>query len=208
MVQGVRLAHAATQDTELIALPPPVTASLMPFERTLLVRRSVREFQRDTVGVRELGQLMWAAQGVTGPEGLRAVPSAGSLYPLELYAATRVGLYHYHAEDHALAYLSERDLRPALYRSALGQDPVVDAPVVFVIAAAYERVERTYGHARGPRYVHMEAGHAAQNLLLQAVALGLGGVPIAAFEDEQVQKALGLPDDHAPLYLIPVGRPR
>jgi SagB-type dehydrogenase family enzyme len=100
------------------------------------------------------------------------------------------------------------DLRPALHATALQQDPVLKAPVVFVIAAVYERTQKKYGEERSPRYVHLEAGHAAQNLLLQAVALNLGSVPIGAFIDEQVKEALSLPDDHQPLYLIPVGHPR
>jgi nitroreductase len=79
---------------------------------------------------------------------------------------------------------------------------------VFVIATVYERISRNYGAARSPRYVHMEVGRTAQNLLLEAVALGLGGVPVGAFEDEALQKALALPVDHCPLYLIPIGHPR
>ena len=93
-------------------------------------------------------------------------------------------------------------------RAALEQEAITQAPAVFVIAAVYERTSRKYGSARTPRYVHMEAGHAAQNLLLEAVALGLRGVPIGAFEDEVPQKALELPVDHCPLYLIPIGHPR
>jgi SagB-type dehydrogenase family enzyme len=107
-----------------------------------------------------------------------------------------------------LKRLSDRDLRPAVYRAGLEQEPLLEAPAVFVIAAVYERTAQKYGQARTPRYVHMEAGHAAQNLLLQAVALGLGGVPIGAFHDDEVRSALSLPIDHRPIYLIPVGHPR
>jgi SagB-type dehydrogenase family enzyme len=95
-----------------------------------------------------------------------------------------------------------------LYEAALRQESVRQSPAVFIVAAVYERTEQKYGTERGPRYVHMEAGHAAQNLLLEAVALGLGAVPIGAFQDEEIQQALGLPADHQPLYLIPVGHPR
>jgi SagB-type dehydrogenase family enzyme len=90
----------------------------------------------------------------------------------------------------------------------LRQESVRDAPAVVVITAVYARVARKYGAERTPRYVHMEAGHAAQNLLLQATALGLGAVPIGAFHDDRIQRRMGLPQDHRPVYLIPVGRPR
>jgi SagB-type dehydrogenase family enzyme len=80
--------------------------------------------------------------------------------------------------------------------------------VVFVITAVYARTEQRYGVERGTRYVHLEAGHAAQNVLLQATALGLGAVPIGSFSDSEIRTVLTLPEDHAPLYLIPVGKPR
>ncbi|TEU01192.1 MAG: SagB/ThcOx family dehydrogenase, partial [Anaerolineales bacterium] len=94
-----------------------------------------------------------------------------------------------------------------LHDAALGQDPVMEAPLVMVIAALYERTQAKYGPERSPRYVHLEAGHAAQNVLLQAVALDLGAVPIGAFYDAEVQAILGLPENHEPLYLIPIGHP-
>jgi nitroreductase len=78
---------------------------------------------------------------------------------------------------------------------------------VFVIAAVPARTAGTYGGTRGRRYVCLEAGHAAQNLLLQATARGLGAVPIGAFDDARVRRALDLPTDHEVLYLIPVGEP-
>jgi SagB-type dehydrogenase family enzyme len=120
--------------------------------------------------------------------------------------ATVSGFYHYEPHGHRLVQLSDRDLRAAVRRAALDQEAVTQGPAVFVIAAVCERTSRKYGAARAPRYVDMEVGHAAQNLLLEAVALELGGVPIGAFDDEILQKALALPVDHRPLYLIPVGR--
>jgi SagB-type dehydrogenase family enzyme len=111
----------------------------------------------------------------------------------------------YEPDGHRLHTTSAADPRQALYDAALRQEAILGAPAVFVVAAVYERTEGKYGSERTPRYVHLEAGHAAQNLLLQAAALNLGAVPIGAFYDDQVQAALGLPEDHAPLYLIPVG---
>jgi SagB-type dehydrogenase family enzyme len=103
--------------------------------------------------------------------------------------------------------VSRDDARTALYEASLEQAAVRQAPAVFIVSAVYERTEAKYGPARSPRYVHLEAGHAAQNLLLQAVTLGLGAVPIGAFDDTEVQRILGIPSDHEPLYLIPVGSP-
>jgi SagB-type dehydrogenase family enzyme len=168
----------------------------------------VREFTEDPLNLGELGQLLWAAQGTTHPDGYRTAPSAGALYPLEVYAVIQEGVYHYDPQGHRLSLHRQGDARSALHAAALQQEPVLEAPVVFVIATVYERTGKKYGVERGPRYVHLEAGHAAQNLLLQAVALGLGAVPVGAFYDDKVKAILALPADQQPLYLIPVGHPK
>jgi SagB-type dehydrogenase family enzyme len=178
----------------------------------LAARRSVRRYSSTALTWQEIGQLLWAAQGVTldrGPSlpGLRSAPSAGPLYPLETYVITGEGLYHYLPADHAVLPHPRFGLRQELWEPGLQQDWIRDAPVVFVLAAIYQRTAARYG-ARAERYVHMEVGHAAENLLLQAVALGLGGVVIGAFYDEQVKKVLDLPKEQDPLYLIPVGHPK
>jgi SagB-type dehydrogenase family enzyme len=196
---------------ETISLPAPARAGKLSLEEALSRRRSVREFAPSAKGgltPEQLSQLLWAAQGITHPEGLRTAPSAGALYPLELYVATSAGLFHYDPKHHALRRHSADDLRKELYRAALEQESVRDAPAVFVFAAVYERTARKYGEARTPRYVHIEIGHAAQNLLLEAVSLGLGGVPVGAFNDSEVKKVLRLPANEQPVYLIPVGSPR
>jgi SagB-type dehydrogenase family enzyme len=180
----------------------------MSLEEALARRQSVREFTREVLSEGELSRLLWAAQGVTHAADLRTAPSAGALYPLELYVASAGGFYRYDARPHQLIRLSDRDLRAAMRRSAFDQEAITQAPSVFVMAAVYERMSWKYGATRTPRYVHMEVGHAAQNLLLEAVALGLGGVPVGAFEDDALQNALGLPADQRPLYLVPVGHPR
>jgi SagB-type dehydrogenase family enzyme len=167
----------------------------------------VREFTDQELTGEEIQKLAWAAQGVTDPAGLRTAPSAGALYPLELYVATQRGCFHYDPGQNALTEHLPGDLRPALFKEALEQEPVRDAPAVFIFTAVYERTSVKYGD-RAERYVHLEVGHAAQNLLLEAVALNLGGVPIGAFNDSGVQRALALPEDHAPLYIIPIGHPQ
>lgn len=199
---------APPSPASVTVLPPPSRAGEVSLEETLAQRRSVRAFKATPLTEAELGQLLWAAQGITDERGFRSSPSAGALYPLEVYAATADGVYHYVPQGHKLLGSGASDKRQALYDAALHQAPVGQAPAVFVIAAVYARTEEKYGTERGPRYVHLEAGHAAQNLLLEAEALGLGAVPVGAFDDARVQEALGLPTDHAPLYLIPVGWPR
>lgn len=192
---------------ERVVLPPPVKAGRTSLEEALMKRRSVREFSSKPLTEAEVGQMLWAAQGITDPDGLRTAPSAGALYPLELYVATGDGVFHYDPQAHQLQRRSPQDARRALHHAGLEQDALLHAPAVFVIAAVYARTARKYGPDRSPRYVQLEAGHSAQNLLLQAVTLGLGAVPMGAFKDAAVHDALKLPSDEQPLYLIPAGHP-
>jgi SagB-type dehydrogenase family enzyme len=166
-------------------------------------RRSERSFVRRTLDREQISQLLWAAQGVTR-RGLRTAPSAGALYPLEIYLVTSEGIHHYLPQSHELERIVEGEILSQLARAALDQGCVGEAPVSIVIAAVYQRTERRYGE-RAARYVWIEAGHVAQNIHLQAVAMGLGSVPIGAFDDRQVHRVLSLPEDQLPLYIIPVG---
>jgi len=188
------------------ALPEPRRVGEISLEEALQRRRSVRAFADTPLSDAEIGQLLWAAQGATDDAGHRTAPSAGALYPLELYVGTSNGLYHYDPVHHGLILHARGDRRTEMQAAGLYQEALGDAPAIFVIAAVYERTEVKYG-ARAPRYVHMEAGHAGQNILLEAVALGLAAVPMGAFDDERLAKALSLPGDERPLYLIPVGHP-
>ena len=200
--------EASTLTPQVTVLPPPQLKGTLTLEEALAKRRSVREFSDTPLTLAELGQLLWAAQGMTHPAGLRAAPSAGALYPLEVYAVTRQAAYHYLPRGHQMTMHVQGDVRSALHAAALRQDPVLKAPAVIIIAAVYARTAQKYGEERSPRYVHLEAGHAAQNVLLQAAALNLGAVPIGAFEDNRVKQVLALPSDQQPLYLIPVGHPK
>ena len=188
-------------------LPAPARQGKVSVEETLAERRSIRRFAAETLTRSQIAQLCWAAQGVVdGQSGFRTCPSAGALYPLELYVVTAGGVERYEAAAHAMARHLDGDLRDRLQAAALGQSSVGQAPATFVITGVVSRVQGRYG-VRAERYVQMEAGHAAQNLLLQATALGLGSVLIGAFEDDEVSSVLSLPGDEAPLYLIPVGVP-
>jgi SagB-type dehydrogenase family enzyme len=195
-----------------ISLPPMTMATDgQSLEKLLQQRRSIREFGKVPVNLAILGQLLWAAQGISHPQGLRTAPSAGALYPLELYvvAGEVEGLpsavYHYLPEGHRLLETVPGDRRQALARTALDQSWLSDAAVIVVFTAIYARTTCKYGD-RGVRYVHMEVGHAAQNLFLQAEAETLGSVVVGAFQDDEVSKVLELPADTQPLTLMPVGR--
>ncbi|MBU0574744.1 MAG: SagB/ThcOx family dehydrogenase [Proteobacteria bacterium] len=193
-----------SQDSFVINLPSPAQKGKMSLEEALKKRESVRSFSSDPLTKEDLSQLLWAVQGITRNWGARTAPSAGALFPLEIYVVLKEGFFRYSPKGHNLVRIMQQDLRNTLSKAALGQNCIGEAPAVFVIAAVYERTSRKYGN-RAERYVKMEAGHAGQNLLLQAVSLGLGAVPVGAFQDEQVQQALHLPVNHEPLYLIPVG---
>ena len=196
---------------EFTSLPEPVTSGEKSLEALLLQRRSVREYREAALDLSAIGQLLWAAQGITNPQGFRTAPSAGALYPLELYVVVgkvdglSPGVYHYNPVKHRLQQTEDGDLRHMLARAALAQPWVKTAAAVVVVTAVYGRTTRKYGE-RGIRYVHMEVGHAAQNLFLQAEALGLAAVVVGAFEDDAVATALKLPTDVQPLMLIPVAR--
>lgn len=201
---------AAQEDAKLIHLPAPRLESQASVESALLHRRSVREFSARGLALGDVAQLLWAAQGVTGHGGLRTAPSAGALYPLELYLlAARVegaaaGLYRYEPTRHALERMSEDDHRARVAHAAAHQTWIREAPAVLVIAAVFGRTKGKYGE-RGVRYVHMEVGHAAQNVYLQATAMGLGTTFVGAFSDGAIGDVLELPDDHAPLGIMPLG---
>jgi SagB-type dehydrogenase family enzyme len=189
----------------VIQLPVPALRGGMSLEEAMANRESIRHFTPEPLTPSELSQLLWAAQGTTRNWGGRTVPSAGALYPLELYLVLRDGFFHYAPQKHQLKRISDQNYLENLAGAALGQQCIRESPAVIVITAVYERMARKYG-SRGERYIKLEAGHAAQNILLQVVSLGLGAVPIGAFYDDRVRKVLNLPVDHEPLYLIPLGR--
>ena len=197
---------AATRE---VNLPQPPSAGAISLEEALAQRRSVREFVPGALTLEIVSRLAWAAQGVTAPER-RTTPSAGATYPLEVYVVAgnvdglAAGVYRYRPYRHRLKAMAVGDLRVPL-AAAVGQQWISNAAMVVVFTAEFERTTTRYSK-RGERYVHMEAGHAAQNLLLQAAALGLGATPVGAFNDAEISRLLRLPAGETPLYIIPVGR--
>lgn len=196
-----------------VPLPPPRTDGEMSLEQALARRRSVRDFAAASLTLEHVAQLLWAAQGVSDPVGgRRTAPSAGALYPLEIYAvvarvaALPAGVYRYVPGSHSLERVRAGPAAASLAEAALSQTAVAEAPLTLAVTADFSRTTGKYGE-RGRRYVVLEAGHAAQNVCLQAVALGLGAVPIGAFSDESAARILGLSRAETLLYLLPVGEP-
>ena len=193
-----------------IQLPRPRLKSGYSFEKVLGERRSVREYSSEALTIENVSQLLWSAQGVTRPEGWRTAPSAGATFPLELYLVAgnvnglAQGLYRYRADQHKLIQLGNKDLRADLAAAAVGQEWMKESAIIIVIAAVYARATRKYGQ-RGIRYAHMEVGHAAQNVYLQASSLNLGTTLVGAFDDKRVKEVLKLPSDEQPLGLMPIG---
>jgi SagB-type dehydrogenase family enzyme len=203
-------AQVLSEAEALIELPKPRLSSELSVEKALQRRRSVRSFRQEPLSLSQVAQLLWAAQGVTAGR-FRTAPSAGALYPLEVYLVAgnvdglSAGVYRYKPDSHSLAEIRQGDVRKSLSRAAYWQKHVGAAAAALVFAGVYERTTGKYGK-RGVRYVHIEVGHAAQNVYLQAEALRLGTVIIGAFMDSWVKSALHLQDNEVPLGIMPVGQ--
>lgn len=207
---AARRARLRPLDGGRISLPAPHKAGNVDFETCLGRRRSCRDYAEQALGQKDLGQLLWALQGVSGLGGVRTCPSAGAIYPLRTYvlagavAGAPAGLYQYDGDQHALEALWRGDRRRKLAAAAFGQECVEQAPVAVVLASDYRRITRELGE-RGRYLTHVEAGHAGQNWLLQATALGIGAIGLGRFEPDIVAALLRLPDDEEPLYLLLAG---
>lgn len=196
---------------ECIKLPKVSYTSNISVEEALSKRMSIRDYSGGNLSIEEVSQLLWAAQGITSSWGGRTAPSAGALYPLELYLVVGdvegldKGVYKYKPGEHELEKVKDGDVRKELAEAAVGQEHVREAAIDIVFTAVYERTKAKYGE-RGIRYVHMEAGHAAQNVYLQAFSLDLGTVSVGAFIDDKVKKIVNAKKEEKPLYIMPVGR--
>jgi SagB-type dehydrogenase family enzyme len=192
----------------VIPLPPPTAEGGMALAEALASRRSRRAFTTRAPSLGQVAQLCWAAQGITdAAEGYRTAPSAGALYPITVFVVDGNGVYEYEPGSHVLRRAVAGDLRGKLQAAALHQPCVGAAPLCLVITTDIARTASKYG-SRAERYCLLEAGHVAQNVLLQATALGLAGVPVGAFEDRRVGAILGLPPNLRPVYLVPLGYPQ
>lgn len=187
-------------------LPQPEPTGIA-LDDVLARRRSTRSFSGAPLDEGAVGQLLWAAQGVTSDDGKRTAPSAGARYPIQLFAVTPDRVLHYLPDGHRAEPTIERDVRTELRAAALDQAAIGGASLVVVVTVVPARTAEKYGD-RGRRFVDLEAGHVAQNLLLEATALGYGSVPIGSFDDVAVTALLGLPAGYEPRYLVAIGPPR
>ena len=197
---------------EIILLPKPKYTSNTSIEEALNKRRSVRDYKKEPLSLAEVSQILWSAQGITDKsDQLRTAPSAGALYPLEIYLSAAnvkdlaAGVYKYNPQNHTLKKILAGDKRIEISNASLRQESIESSSALVIIAAIYERTSVKYGK-RTERYVNMEVGHVGQNIYLQAVSLGLGTVMIGAFEDDKLKKALDLPADEFPLAVYPLGK--
>ena len=179
----------------------------MSLKETLLKRRSIRSFKPRTLSEREVADLCFAAQGVTSPQGYRTAPSAGATYPLVLHIVARNGVFGYDPATHRLSKLSEENRTRALSEAALGQRSVAEAGANFVFGAMVERTASRYGE-KARRFVDIEAGCAAENLMLMATALGLGSVMIGAQDEARVKTIATLPAESEAVLMVSVGMPK
>jgi SagB-type dehydrogenase family enzyme len=213
MAMGIMLLHPSVgQGAEAIKLPAPARKGALTVSEALAVRRTVRGFASRALDLAQVSQLLWDADGLSDPRGLRTSPSAGATYPLDLYLVVGergvnnlpAGVYYYLVAEHALKAVAPGEVRPAVVRACLHQTWMAEAPVMVVITGEYRRCTARYGQ-RGIRYTHMEAGNVSQNLFLAAEDLGLGAGIVGAFEDKALGQVLHLPPAHEPLLVMPVG---
>ena len=191
---------------EQVQLPEPDMDGSVPLESCIAKRRSVRRFSGEPLAIAQISQLCWAAQGITDRgSGHRATPSAGATFPAEIFLVTPDGVFRYIPGPHALELVSDDDVRPGLCSACFGQGFVKQAPLNVIIGMVPPRTTGHYG-ARGDRYIVLEAGHIAQNLHLQAIALGLDSVAVGAYHDNAVAEAVGLPADIEPVYIVTIGK--
>ena len=194
-----------------IKLPSPSYKGSLTLEETIQKRRSIRELKTEPLTLAQVSQLLWAAQGITDSGGLRTAPSAGALYPLDIFLLAdsieglAPGIYKYIPAKHAIERKSEGKILTRLTREALWQDWVSGAPAAIVITAVYQRVCKKYGE-RGVRYAHIEVGCVTQNIYLEATALNLGTTIIGAFDDDKVKAELHLAADQEPIAVLPIGK--
>jgi SagB-type dehydrogenase family enzyme len=191
----------------MMRLPLPAREGGMTVSEALARRRSLREFSPRSLDPRLIGQLCWAAQGITDDaQGFRTAPSAGALYPITVFTVDHEAIREYDPRTHSLRQVLAGDVRRSLQTAAHDQSWVGAAPLCLVIAMDVDKTAAKYGE-RAERYCLLEAGHIAENVLLQATALGLGGVPVGAFDDAKVSAILRLPTRLRPVYLLPLGHP-
>ncbi len=192
---------------QAIKLSEPHTDGGIPLDKALKERRSIRSFSEDGLNLDMVSQLLWAAQGVTDDNGHRTAPSAMARYPLEVYLLAEnvtgmpTGVYRYIPADHSLAIIKQDEVSDYYNASAGFNDWVKTAPAIFIVTGALNSNGQD-----SSRWVYVEAGAAAENLLLEVVSLDLAATYTAGFNATKIEELLGLPEEEVSIGVIPVGR--
>ena len=209
---GITLAvMPVVHSSDTIILPEPRLDSAVSVEQAIQNRRSVREFSDKPLSLAEASQLLWSAQGLTDSGGLRSAPSAGALYPLVVYLVAgnvtglKAGTYRYSPDGHKLRLIKDGDSRVELANAAYRQHWIKDSAAILIFSAIAKKTTWKYGQ-RGIRYIHIEVGHSAQNVFLQAQSLGIEAAVVGAMDGERIKAILKLSTEEEVLYLMPVGR--
>ena len=202
----------------ITSLPSPVLTGNISVEEAIQNRRSVRTFSNESITIGNLSQILWAAQGITDNQSsLRAAPSAGQVYPLEIYiiignngvSGLENGVYHYVPSNNTLEKLLNGDLRSDLSGIANGQPWVKQAPIDILITGNYLKMVDKYGDKDlSTRFVDLEAGHVGENIYLESESLGLVTVSLGSFNEKQLVQLLNIPNNETPIYIFPVGHPK
>jgi SagB-type dehydrogenase family enzyme len=209
--RSLRSGRAAGAPSLKVALPEVVLAGEATLRRTLETRRSTREYSEAPLQLQQVASLLWAAQGITSPGGLRTAPSAGAIYPLRGYFLSfRVeglpaGFYGFAVDTRALTMLTRGDKQAHLVKACSDQQCVQECAAALLLTAWYGRVRREFG-ALAEKLVAIEAGHIGQNWHLQAAALGLGSISLGNFDATAVKMLLPIPQDEEPVYLLLAGQ--
>lgn len=198
---------------QVVKLPAPDPGG-MTVEKAIAIRRSIRAFTEQPVTLQQVAQLLLSANGITHKfqaRTMRAAPSAGALYPIDLYVLAHhvtgldSGLYHFRPKDSSLESVKAGDHSAAIHEASLGQESVGPSPVTLVLTARFDRSTRKYAD-RGYRYAYIDAGAICENVYLQATSLGLGTVAVGAFYDDAMNKLIGIDGkSEATLLIMPVG---
>jgi SagB-type dehydrogenase family enzyme len=197
------------EEKNVIYLPKPQFSGKISIETALLKRRSIRKYTDSPLTLKETGQLLWAAQGITNERGFRTAPSAGAVYPMNLYIIVQnaggmeKAIYRYIPQGHKL--LKIKNTSKINFSKISRQSWISKASVIFVITADYKRISEVYG-GWGVKFANMEAGHIAQNIQLQGVSIAVGSCVVGAFEGIEISALLNLTQKETPVYLVAVGK--
>ena len=193
---------------ETIALTKASSSGQFSLEAAIGNRRSVRSFTNEKLSYETIGQLLWAGQGITDSvSGKRAAPSAGAIFPMELYVVMADGVYRYDPIKNSLLKNNRNDVRTPLSNASYKQQFIKDAPLLIVIAGSPKKIMEKYPN-KIKEFMYLEAGHIAQNIHLQAVVTGLASCPVGGFESNKVKQICKMTQGQEAVYIIAVGKPQ